>query len=189
MCILCIATNSFDPARHSSDAELASNSSNWGTLDEMAQYITEGYYSDTGRSSRKWNLSDTGVNAKSGVITYSLGNNWFDSDGVNSGHAKLIRKAFKYMENITGIDFQKTANGSVADIAFGNKDSGAHVVTYTIGGIISQGSINIEPDWSADDKSFLYSTILHEIGHVLGLGHPGNYNSSAKFSTNAKFKK
>ena len=44
----------------------------------MANYLTKGYWSDNSLSEREWNLGNSGVNYKSGEISYSLGNNSFD---------------------------------------------------------------------------------------------------------------
>ena len=72
----------------------------YGTLSDLSSYLTEGYWSDISQTYRKWNLSETGINAKSGEITYSLGSNWYDTNGINSNHATLIHYAFQYLENI-----------------------------------------------------------------------------------------
>ncbi|MDC0500093.1 M10 family metallopeptidase C-terminal domain-containing protein [Paracoccaceae bacterium] len=160
-------------------------------LSTLSAYLTQGFWTDFGTVGRKWNLTDTGLNAKSGEITYSLGSNWFDSDGINSNHATLTRYAFQYLENITGINFTETSDGSSADIAFGNEVTGsAYASTTNSSSIISRGFINIGPNWYANsptDNDYLYQTILHEIGHVLGLGHQSNYNGSASFPTDADF--
>ena len=171
-----------------------------GTLSDLSAYLTEGYWSDTSGYYRKWNLSDTGINAKSGEITYSLGNNWYDADGINSNHATLTRYAFQYLENITGINFTETSDGSSADIAFGNEYSGAYasLVSAHFADVstdpnqiyIDTAYVNITPNWyssSPTDNDYLYQTILHEIGHLLGLGHQSNYNGSAIYPTDANF--
>ncbi|MDG1352436.1 MAG: matrixin family metalloprotease, partial [Sulfitobacter sp.] len=174
------------------------NSSSFASLSTLSTYLTEEYWSDNSTYYRKWNLSDIGINAKYGEITYSLGSNWYDSDGINSNHATLTRYAFQYLENITGINFTETSDGSSADIAFGNENSGAFAGLNTGDYYISDPDqvyidtayVNITPNWyssSPTDNDYLYQTILHEIGHVLGLGHQSNYNGSASFPTDADF--
>ena len=166
------------------------------TLSDLSAYLTEGFWSDQSTYYRKWNLSDTGINAKSGEITYSLGSNWYDEDGINSNHSILTRYAFQYLENITGINFIETSDGSSADFAFGNENSGAFAawdLANFAGGnqiYLDTAYLNIEPNWyssSPTENDYVYQTILHEIGHVLGLGHQGDYNGSASFPTDADF--
>ena len=36
-------------------------------------------------------------------------------------------------------------------------------------------------------NTYAFQTYIHEIGHALGLGHPGNYNGEARYPNDAEF--
>ena len=46
-----------------------------GTNQELATYLTTGFWQDFPMSTRKWNLSDSGTFSKNGVITYNTSSN------------------------------------------------------------------------------------------------------------------
>ena len=60
--------------------------------------------------SRKFNLSDTGVNPKGGTITYNVTGNDFDANGISEARAYLVDEAFKLLEVVMGFDFEKTSD-------------------------------------------------------------------------------
>ncbi len=143
-----------------------------------------------------WNLTNSGLDAKNGVLTYNVAGNWYDADGISDDGAdaatriNAIRHAFNVYEDMLGINFVETTatdSGSV-DIAFGNENSGQAFANFNADGkttngnatgIISNSWINIAKNWSGNGTigDYYFSTALHEIGHALGLGHQGNYNA------------
>lgn len=160
-----------------------------GTLTELSDFLVSGYWS----TPRYWNLGSTGPNAQNGVLTYTLDGFSEDADGLTAARANLVREAFKMYEAILGIDFQETSS-TTADFRFKDNDSGAYAgSSYSISngtGFISYSRINVAQSWnggSTSYDSYTFQTILHEIGHALGLGHQGGYNGSASYPNSADF--
>ena len=148
------------------------------TLDEMADYLTDGYWEDTGRSRRYF---DTTL---SNEITVNI-------TGLTAEGQQLARWAFEAWEMVADLEFVE-ASASDAQIEFGDDDAGAYNYSeLNFDGTIETSHVNVSTSWlstyGTSIESYSFATYIHEIGHALGLGHQGNYNGFATYGQNETF--
>jgi len=137
------------------------------TLDEIADFLTTGYWGDGGR---RWDISTDNI------ITYNV-------TGLTPAGQTLARAAFQSWANVTNLVFQEVT--SAGNITLDDNQSGAFAFSSVSGGFITSAGINIGIGWldtygTAID-SYSFQTYVHEIGHALGFGHGGAYNMTATY--------
>lgn len=143
----------------------------------IAEYLTDGYHDDHGQV--RYFLNPNG-----GPVTVDLGD-------LNAQGKQLARWALDAWSSVVDIEFREVTSG--ATITFGDDRPDANVmVNYRLNGVITSAHVNIEQDWidrNGDTiDSYSFRTYLHEIGHLLGLGHPGDYDhGNADFARDAVF--
>lgn len=146
-----------------------------GTVDEMAEYLTDGYWESQNFS--RFAFAD-------GDITVDL-------SGLTVAGRQLARWALEAWEMVADLSFREV--GGSADITFDDNRSGAFARANAVDGdgVNSASSVNVTSDWlriyGTGIDSYSFSVYLHEIGHALGLGHLGPYGGNAVYGRDELF--
>lgn len=149
------------------------------TLDELSDYLVNGYWADTGQSARRWNTT------ASTTITVDL-------HTLTAEAQQLARWALQAWSAVANLRFVETTG--VADIEFDDTNAEgttAYTSSVTSGGYITSSYILISDSWvdnyGTSIDSYSFQTYMHEIGHALGLGHQGGYNGNASYPGDTTF--
>ncbi|WP_152046165.1 M10 family metallopeptidase [Aureimonas psammosilenae] len=180
MCYLCQNLKGFgENARAGTPAGTTNASSSTATLaalpsfnlDRQAQYLTDGFWQDTG-----WGRHQFDVKA-GGTLSVNL-------TGLAAFAKQTAVDALSAWTAVSGINFVQT--DSWAQINFSENQAGAWANSDTQGSTIISSVVNVASNWTQYGWYYLQSYI-HEIGHALGLGHAGNYNGGADFGKDARY--
>ena len=132
----------------------------------------------------KW--GDTTLGTPSGTITWSV--DYGDALNFAPGYSQAdfdaaLISAFDAWENVASIDFQMVPFGDPADVVVGAASLGgaAGIAEYTFDGNpglseIFSGTVTFNSDltWTPYGQPGgvdFFAVALHEIGHIIGLGH------------------
>ncbi|NOX73661.1 MAG: serine 3-dehydrogenase, partial [Alphaproteobacteria bacterium] len=144
-----------------------------GTLDQLATYLTDGYWTDSARTARAFDHTNITV----------------DFSSLQAQDQVFAQTALDLWADISGLTFTSTTG--TADISFQDTQANAYSNSIVVGAAITSSIVNIDQTWAEGltDELFSYrlQTFIHEIGHAVGLGHSGNYNNSASYPTDATF--
>ena len=147
-----------------------------GSVDDLANYLTDGYWNDNGGSRHAFDTST------SNVITVNI-------TGLTTDGQRLARWAMEAWEAVANIRFVETSGS--AKITFTDNQPGAYSSYSAIGGITQSATVNVSTNWlnvyGSQIDDYTFPTYLHELGHALGLGHQGNYNGAATFGLDETF--
>lgn len=106
------------------------------------------------------------------TITYSL--------SLSAARDVEAIAAFSLWDALTSLTLVQVASGG--DIVVDDAIPGvAQTSATTVGNVMTHAQIDWGDDWyngSTSQLDYSFQTILHEIGHALGLGHAGPYNGS-----------
>ncbi|MDC0659147.1 M10 family metallopeptidase C-terminal domain-containing protein [Leisingera sp. SS27] len=150
----------------------------YGSLSDLAGYLTDGYWEDSGRTGRSFDTSG------SNVITVNL-------TGLTAEGQQLARWALEAWEMVANIEFSETTGS--ADITFTDDENyeTAYSTSEVANGVITSSIVNVSLPWlnfyGTSIDSYSLQTYIHEVGHALGLGHQGDYNGTATYGSSEEF--
>jgi serralysin len=134
---------------------------------------------------------------------------YFNFASFNNAQKDTARKSMQYWDDLINITLTEVANPANGDINFGNLASAPTTQAYArlpFGTLTSDAAINAQIRGIAGDiwvsasqasnfqlqvGGYGFQTLTHEIGHSLGLSHPGAYNAapgvSITYGVNAEY--
>ena len=153
------------------------------------------------------NLSWAAAAGTGATVSWAIRSSGDDGNGFiapSAAQVGAISDAMAYIDAISGLNFTQVNPGGTSNSAtmlFGAYNSttdGAGAYAYYPGSTSSSADAgdvwlnnNSVSQTSLPIGSFSYFVMLHEIGHAIGLAHPGDYNAapgvSITYANNAQF--
>jgi serralysin len=112
---------------------------------------------------------------------------------MTDAQAALAREAFELWDDLIAINLTETTHWSDVDISFAYSDYTGDSHTDVDDGDIGSAEIWLNTSrHDVQEGTLNYGTgfgnvYLHEIGHSLGLSHPGSYNHHATYAGDAEY--
>ncbi|WP_439544392.1 M10 family metallopeptidase C-terminal domain-containing protein [Hyphomicrobium sp.] len=149
---------------------------------------------------------DTGYHWSGSALTYGFATNtsFFPGGGeaagfsaFNANQKAAATATLQLWDDLIKPDFTLTANAAAANIKFANTTTGiGYAHAYYPGTWEAAGSVWMNKSYNSGSNDLVnpqsgqwgYATYIHEIGHALGLDHPGDYNGgSPTYAADAKY--
>lgn len=122
----------------------------------------------------------SGTTGISALVTYSFTRSEEGGRLFNGTQQTQVLATMQQWANVANIRFQSSGSG---DLTFSQDNLGGNTIglttTYFAGTEIFSSEVQIDDSMtSVTTGSLGYLTLLHEVGHALGLKHTGNYGPS-----------
>ncbi len=150
-------------------------------------------------------LADNGYVYTRDGVNYFAFSEYFNFATFNTAQRAATRDAIGYWDDVIAVNFVET-HADQGDINFGNLASAPQTQAYSriptagyatnfggfygtelsIAGLAGDVWVSASQasNFQLDEGLYGLNTLTHEIGHSLGLSHPGNYNFGPGFAVN-----
>lgn len=144
--------------------------------------LANGIYSladGSGRATIKYSFFTDAVQTGSAQDAYGF-------QTLSADQQAAVDRALNYYSSLVNVKFQLVSDPNTADIRFGTNNQGNVSSGYATGGTSANGGVNLMLNNAGSSASinadmsqggYGWETLIHEIGHTLGLKHPGAYNA------------
>lgn len=167
MCFLCKSQGLVDGA-HAAQITNATSGSGQHGLANYIDALTEG-------------LSWGGNFGVAATAPFSFGASFEGGVAFSSAQEAITRTAMQEWANVANIRFTEVS-ASQAMLGFSVDDLPGYAglaTYYYSGNAFTQSQVQLDVDETdVTVGSYTYKVILHELGHAIGLKHPGNYSES-----------
>ncbi len=142
------------------------------------------------------------ANNAQGVPTNYAFSEYFNFATMSAAQRDATREAMQSWDDVVAVTFRE-ASADDADMNFGNLASAPKTQAYAriptasldaaLGGQVreiggdSWISASQASNFQLDEGGYGLQTLAHEIGHAIGISHPGAYNGTGNYTTQAEY--